>query len=69
MSEESIRYCYMNKNFKFIDEYFNITDELKEAIGYETLEEAIESRKELDEPDEWKIVRKKIIFTLEEIYD
>lgn len=69
MNEETILYCFMNKNFEFIDERDNITDDIKEATGVGTLERAKEYRKELDEPEQWKIVKKKIIYRLEEIVD
>ena len=59
----------MNKNFEFTDEEGNITDDLKEAAGYENLEDAIIGRNDFDEPQEWKIVKKKIVYTLEEIVD
>lgn len=69
MKEERILYCFMNKNFEFTDERDNITDDLKEAAGYERLEDARIARDEFDEPEEWKIVKKKITYELEEIVD
>ncbi len=69
MSEELILYCFMNKNFEFTDERDNLTDDLKEAAGYKNLEDVIIARNEFDEPEEWKIVKKKITYTLEEIVD
>lgn len=69
MREERKLYIFMNKNFEFTDEYGNITEELREAVGYPTLEIAREERKTFDEPEEWKIVTKHIIITLGEIVD
>lgn len=69
VKEERILYCFMNKNFEFTDERDNITDDLKEAAGYERLEDARIARDEFDEPEEWKIVKKKITYELEEIVD
>lgn len=69
MREESIIYCFMNKNFEFTDERDNITDDLKEAAGYRTLEGARTARDSFDEPKEWKIVKKRITYELEEIVD
>ena len=59
----------MNKSFEFIGEGDNITDDLIEAIGFEDLEVARAYKEDLDEPKEWKIVKKRIIFELEEIVD
>lgn len=59
----------MNKNFEFIDEEGNITDDIFEAAGYTDLDRAIKEREDLDEPNEWKIVKKRITMTLEEIVD
>lgn len=69
MREVSIIYCFMNKSFEFTDESGNITDDLKEAAGYKILEDAIIARNEFDEPEEWKIVKKRITYELEEIVD
>ena len=69
MEQEKILYCYMNKEFEFTDENGNITDDLKEAAGYENLEDARIARDDFDEPEEWKIVKKKVIYRLEEIIE
>lgn len=69
MSKEKILYVYMNKNFEFIDEQGNITDDIFETAGYADLDRAIKERKDFDEPHEWKIVKKKVTMTLEEIVD
>lgn len=69
MSKEKILYVYMNKNFEFVDEQGNITDDIFEAAGYTDLDRAIKERKDFDEPNEWKIVKKKVTMTLEEIVD
>lgn len=67
MFKEKVLYIYMNKNFEFIDEEGNITDDIFEAAGYKDLDKAIKEREEFDEPNEWKIVKKRITMTLEEI--
>lgn len=69
MREERTLYIFMNKNFEFIDEDGNITEELREASGYPSLERAREERETLDEPEEWKIVTKIVIMALGEIKD
>lgn len=69
MREVKILYCFMNKNFEFTNERDNLTDELKEAAGFETLEQAVNYKKDFDNPEEWKIVRKRITYELEEIVD
>lgn len=69
MFKEKVLYIYMNKNFEFIDEEGNITDDIFEAAGYTDLDRAIKEREDLDEPHEWKIVKKRITMTLEEIVD
>lgn len=69
MSKENILYVFMNKNFEFTDEQGNITEDIFEASGYKDLERARKEREEFDEPKEWKIVKKRIIMTLEEIVD
>ena len=69
MELEKILYCYMNKEFEFTDENGNITDDLKEAAGYENLEDARIARDDFDEPEEWKIVKIKVIYRLEEIIE
>ena len=69
MFKEKVLYIYMNKNFEFIDEEGNITDDIFEAAGYTDLDRAIKEREEVDEPNEWKIVRKRLTMTLEEIVD
>lgn len=69
MFKEKVLYIYMNKNFEFIDEEGNITDDIFEAAGYKGLDRAIKEREEFDEPNEWKIVKKRITMTLEEIVD
>ena len=63
MREERTLYIFMNKYFEFIDKDGNITEELREAVGYPTLEMAREERQTLDEPEEWKIVtdRKSVV--------
>lgn len=62
-------YCFMNKHFEFVDKWGNVTDDLKEAKGFEKLEDAKRERETFDEPEEWKIVKKNIVFTLEEIVE
>ena len=69
MFKEKVLYIYMNKNFEFIDEEGNITDDIFEAAGYTDLDRAIKEREEFDEPNERKIVKKRITMTLEEIVD
>lgn len=69
MEQEKILYCFMNKEFEFTDKNSNITDDLKEAAGYENLEDARIARDDFDEPEEWKIVKKKVIYRLEEIIE
>lgn len=69
MEQEKILYCFMNKEFEFTDENSNITDDLTEAAGYENLEDARIARDDFDEPEEWKIVKKKVIYRLEEIIE
>ena len=69
MREERTLYIFMNKYFEFIDEEGNITESLREASGYGNLDRAKEERETLDEPEEWKIVTKKVIFELGEIID
>lgn len=69
MNKEKVLYCFMNKQFEFIDEDWNPTENIEEIIGYESLEDARKQRKELDEPEEWKIVKIKTIRVLEEIID
>nr|DAJ80928.1 MAG TPA: hypothetical protein [Bacteriophage sp.] len=69
MSKENVLYIFMNKNFEFTDEQGNITEDIFEASGYKDLERARKEREEFDEPEEWKIVKKRIIVALEEIVD
>ena len=69
MIEERIRYVFMNKNFEFVDERGNVVRSIVEAAGYKDLETAKKERATFDEPEEWKIVKKKITFELEEIVD
>ena len=65
----NILYCLMNNNFEFIDKYDNITDSIAEAAGYQTLAEAKAYRDECDEPNEWKIVKKSVDMTLDELIE
>lgn len=69
MKEERTLYIFMNKNFEFTDEEGNITEELREAFGFPSLARAREERETFDEPEEWKIVTKKITLELGEIID
>lgn len=69
MSKENVLYIFMNKNFEFTDEEGNITENIFEAAGYKDLERARKEREEFDEPEEWKIVKKRITVELEEIVD
>ena len=69
MSKEKILYCFMNNEFEFTDERGNITELIEEAEGYETIELARKEKENFDEPEKWKIVKKKIIYKLEEIVD
>ncbi len=69
MSKIKILYIFMNNKFEFVDERGNIVEDIIEAAGYESLERAREEREEFDEPEEWKIVKKKITIELEEIVD
>lgn len=69
MNKEKILYCFMNNEFEFVDEQGNITEEIEEAAGFEDIEQAINERATFDEPEDWKIVKKKITFKLEEIID
>lgn len=62
-------YCLMNKELEFIDEDFNITEDIREAIGWQTIEEAQKERAELDEPEEFKIVEKTVKFEITKIID
>ena len=62
-------YCLMNKDLEFIDEYFNTTKDIREAIGWQTIEQAKKERAELDEPDEFKIVEKTVYFEITKIID
>ena len=50
----------MNNDMEFIDEDFNITDDIRDAIGWKSEEEAEKERQELDEPEEFKIVIKSV---------
>lgn len=69
MNKENILYIFMNKNFEFTDDKGNITEDIFEAAGYKNLERARKERKEFDEPEKWKIVKKRITVELEEIVD
>lgn len=69
MSKETILYCYMNNKFEFTDENGNITEEIEEAAGYHNLEDAKVAKNDFDNPEEWKIVKKRIIYQLEEIIE
>lgn len=69
MNKEKVLYCFMNKSFEFIDNDWNPTENIDEITGYTDIEEAKKQRKELDEPDEWKIVKIRVIKVLEEIID
>ena len=48
----------MNSDMEFINEDFDLTDDIREAIGWRSQEEAEKERLELDEPEEFKIVIK-----------
>lgn len=69
MEQQIVLYVFMNKNFEFTDDRDNLTDDLKEAAGYKKLEDARIARDDFDEPEEWKIVKKKVIYRLEEIVE
>lgn len=69
MEEIKNLYCFMNKKIEFIGERDEIVNKLSEAIGFPELIAAKAYKEDLDEPDEWKIVKKKIIFKLEEIVE
>ena len=69
MKEEKILYCFMNKDFEFIGGDDDITDEIQEAVGFDELAVAKDCRNDLDEPEKWKIVKKRIIYFLDEIVE
>ena len=50
----------MNSDMEFINEDFDLTDDIREAIGWRSEEEAEKERLELDEPEEFKIVIKSV---------
>lgn len=55
----SLLYVFRNKETgEYVDENFDPTTNVFEAVGYAKMEDAIEALKEFDEPDEWYIVTK-----------
>ena len=61
----SLLFVFRNKTTgEYVDEDGNPTDEIYEAIGYRTLDEAKRNLDTFDEPEEWYIVKKIIIMSI-----
>ena len=69
MDFRKTRYIFMNKGFEFIDIDYNFTTHIEEAIAFNTLAEAEQERKQLDEPERTKIVKVTKSYLLDEIID
>lgn len=61
----SLLFVFRNKTTgEYVDEDGNPTDEIYEAVGYRTLDEAKKNLDTFDEPEEWYIVKKIIIMSI-----
>lgn len=61
----SLLFVFRNKTTgEYVDEDGNPTDEIYEAVGYRTLDEAKRNLDTFDEPEEWYIVKKIIIMSI-----
>lgn len=60
-------YCPRNKDTgEYIDERYNPTDDISEAIGWRTPEDCKKDIATLDEPEMWKVVEKIITMVIVE---
>ena len=59
--KSSVLHVFRNKETgEYVDEDFNPTEDIYEAIGYSKYEDAVKALDDFDEPDEWYIVLKVI---------
>ena len=64
-NESSMLYVFRNKETgEYVDENYDPTDDISEAIGYKDYNRAVEALKDFDEPDSWYIVYKLIDITI-----
>ena len=66
---EKDMYVFMNRDLMFVDVTYDITRDIEEAMTLYTLDAAKIIREELDEPEEWAIVRLVRRIDLEEIVE
>lgn len=58
-TKSSIVYIFRNKTTgDFVDENFDLTTDISEAVGYYEYNKALDYIKEFDEPEDWYIVTK-----------
>lgn len=69
MDINNTKYIFMNKEFEFIVIDYNFTTHIEDAIAFNTLVEAEQERKQLDEPERTKIVKVTKSYILNEIID
>ena len=69
MDFKKTRYIFMSKGFEFIDIDYNFTTHIENAIAFNTLAEAEQERKQLDELGRTKIVKVTQSYVLDEIID
>lgn len=63
-SKSNLLYVFRNKETgEYIDENYDPTEDIYEAIGYEDMSLALAEIAELDEPDKWYLVKKVITIT------
>lgn len=59
--KSNVLHAFRNKETgEYVDEDFNPTEDIYEAIGYSKYEDAVKALEDFDEPDEWYIVLKVI---------
>ena len=59
--KSNVLHVFRNKETgEYVDEDFNPTEDIYEAIGYSKYEDAVKALEDFDEPDEWYIVLKVI---------
>lgn len=64
-TQSSLLFVYRNRlTGEYVDEEGNPTEDIYEAVGYRTLDEAKKNLDTFDEPEEWYIVKKIIVMSI-----
>lgn len=67
-TKTSILYCPKLKNEnQYVDEKYNPTDDIFEAIGWKTKEQCQKDIQDFDEPEDYTIVKKITTVTIEQL--